>query len=465
MRGNLSPPEAASFVVVEAMIGVFYVVLTFLDLAAGVLSPCVRAGTVLRGMLKNGLSEASKKRVVIVGGSSGGLTALDELRGDSSLDITLISDRGYWEFTPGILRCYVRPSHLRAITCPLGAPGARLIVGRVIAIDGGEGADASAGCRESPGSITVDMGVEGTHRVEFDACIMATGSSYAGAVKPNHERTVDERLATMVREHARLNAAQSVIVVGAGLVGVELAAEIAAEYRGAKSVRLVDANAEMLRGAPERAQRLVARWLSAHGVEALLGRRVSKIGETEVQLEGGATLTADVVYKCLGSPPNCAPLAPSSPLSLDARGAALVDETLRVRGWRNLFAVGDCMTMPSCPEPKSGWLAEQHAIVAAANVRALLRRRPLARYPDAVAGRGARSARPVCISLGPHHAVFALNWLVIGGPVGGELAAAAKWLIERTQLLRARGSAVGAAFYRLMEPSMRWASRVVVGGA
>ena len=71
-------------------------------------------------------------------------------------------------------------------------------------------------------------------------------------------------------------------------------------------------------------------------------------------------------------------------------------------------------------------------------------RRGWQRYPEAVAGRNAKPAKIICVSLGRHHGVFALNWLVIGGPIGGELAAAAKWMIEWTQLLRARGTATGS---------------------
>jgi len=297
--------------------------------------------------------------------------------------------------------------------------------------------------------------------VPFDACILATGSSYAGGIKPQRERSIQERLATMEREHARLAAARSVIVVGGGLVGVELAAEIAAGFKekDQKSIRLVDRSKEVVKEMPPRARNLIAKWLTSHGVELLLSKSIEKIGDKEVVLETGEVLTADIVYRCLGAPPNSAPLTASSPASLDMRGAVLVDESLRVEGWENLFAVGDCMVQPSQPEMKSGWIAEQNAIVAAANVRLLLQNKPLVRYPDAVAGPNAKTSKPICVSLGRHHGVFALNWLVIGGPVGGELAAAAKWMIEWTQLLRARGSATGAGFYRVMEPCVRWASR------
>ena len=66
-------------------------------------------------------SEERQKRVVIVGASFGGLAAQRELSGRSDLKVSLIDYKSYFEYTPGILRCFVQPTFLKQLTCPLPA--------------------------------------------------------------------------------------------------------------------------------------------------------------------------------------------------------------------------------------------------------------------------------------------------------------------------------------------------------
>ena len=68
------------------------------------------------------------KEVVIVGASFGGLAAQRELSGRRDVRVRLIDFKNYFEYTPGALRCFVDPSYLAELTCPL--PRTRNEVGR-----------------------------------------------------------------------------------------------------------------------------------------------------------------------------------------------------------------------------------------------------------------------------------------------------------------------------------------------
>merc|ERR1712012_11260 len=58
-----------------------------------------------------------QRRVLIVGGSFAGLCAARDLR-DHYL-VTIVDAKEYFEYTPGVLRAYVKPKHLDALTFTL----------------------------------------------------------------------------------------------------------------------------------------------------------------------------------------------------------------------------------------------------------------------------------------------------------------------------------------------------------
>jgi hypothetical protein len=70
--------------------------------------------------------------------------------------------------------------------------------------------------------------------VGFDHLILATGSAYAPPIKApvGSQLRLDERLQALHEGARALQVAPSVVVVGGGLVGVELAAEIVTHYPG-----------------------------------------------------------------------------------------------------------------------------------------------------------------------------------------------------------------------------------------
>jgi cation diffusion facilitator CzcD-associated flavoprotein CzcO len=70
--------------------------------------------------------------------------------------------------------------------------------------------------------------LRGGSTIQFDFCVLCTGASYAAPIKSPMEAaaTVEQRRRQYKDTHEQLAAAQSVVVVGGGFVGVELAAEI-----------------------------------------------------------------------------------------------------------------------------------------------------------------------------------------------------------------------------------------------
>ena len=73
----------------------------------------------------------------------------------------------------------------------------------------------------------------GEQQVPFDYLVLAVGSTYADPIKPREsEPTLAERKNSWADAAGKLSEAHSVIIIGAGAVGVELAGELLVRQQG-----------------------------------------------------------------------------------------------------------------------------------------------------------------------------------------------------------------------------------------
>jgi NADH dehydrogenase FAD-containing subunit len=227
--------------------------------------------------------------------------------------------------------------------------------------------------RLSPESAVLDDGSE----VPFDYAVLATGSAIRGfeELKVSTRQSIGEREAYWRSEGQRLRQAASVVIVGGGPIGVELAGEIREAFPE-KSVTLIEQQAHLLPALGERAGAKAQRVLARLGVKVLTSQQAEVRGN-QVMLGSGTTLVADLVYRSLGV------LAQSDYLDTHYRAAvnqhnqAMVDQYLRLKGSANIFAVGD---VTDTPEIKLGAFAVSHAKLTVRNIRASLTTRELKPY-------------------------------------------------------------------------------------
>lgn len=186
-------------------------------------------------------------------------------------------------------------------------------------------------------------------RLAYDHLVLATGARNRVPPLPGIELDGVCYLRNLAETEAlkeRLAAAQHVVIVGAGFIGLEFAAIASAHGKPVHVVELVD--------------RVMARvvcpdtsayFADAHretGVEFSFGARVERIGGeggkvTHVVLSDGRDLPADLVLVSIGVVPN-EELAAAAGLAVE-NGVA-VDENLLTAD-PNISAIGDCAAFPS----------------------------------------------------------------------------------------------------------------------
>ncbi|GLT48661.1 hypothetical protein SLA2020_222710 [Shorea laevis] len=332
-----------------------------------------------------------KKKVVVVGGGVAGSLLAKSLQFDAN--VTLIDPKEYFEITWAGLRSMVEPSFAeRSVIYHRDY----LINGRIVTSTAANITDAEV--------LTADG-----ESIAYDYLVIATGH------KDSVPKTRAERLDLYKAENEKIKAARSILIVGGGPTGVELAGEIAVDFPD-KKVTIVHKGPRLLEFIGFKAAKKTLDWLKSKNVEVKLEQSVNlnsvSDGGKVYQTSAGETIEADCYFLCTGKPLGSAWLRETLlKTNLDKGGGLMVDEHLRVKGHKNIFAIGD---ITDIPELKQGYLAQSHASVVAKNLKLLMaggKESKMATYKPG-------SAMAI-VSLGRKEAVAQFPFMTVSGCIPG----------------------------------------------
>jgi len=323
--------------------------------------------------------------ILILGGGFGGVyTALHLERllrkqsKDRSVRVTLVSRDNYFLMTPLLFEAgsgVLEPRHTVNPIRPL-LKSTRFVEGEVERVDFDRRVVMA---RHESGFDPFEL--------PFDHLVFALGGITNRAIIPgselaipfktladgiflrNHVIDLFER-AEIELDEAKRRQLLTFVVIGAGLVGVELIGELTEfvptlkrSYPGIKaeeiSYHLVEAGPKVL---PE-----MERDLADHATEALKRRGVNVRTSVPVQrietdlviLPNDERITAATVILAAGVAPN--PLLKDTPLAKGKGGRIVVDATMRVPDRAGIWALGDCAAIPD-PDGKPYPTLAQHAM-------------------------------------------------------------------------------------------------------
>jgi NADH:ubiquinone reductase (H+-translocating) len=341
--------------------------------------------------------------VVVVGGGFAGFHAAKSLRrrlGDEA-EIVLVSPTDYFLYLPLLPEVAVGILEPRRISISLTAtlPGVRLVLGVVDRLD----------VERHRVGLTDP---EGRRReLDYDRLVISAGSvnkllPIPGVAEYAHGfRGIPEalylrdhlirqlELASETADPAERRARCTVLVVGAGYTGTEVAAhgklftdELADIHRslGDDPVHwlLLDVAPRVLPELDEHLSRTADAVLRERGVDVRMGVSIDEATEHGVRLTSGEQLETRTVVWCVGVRPD--PLVESLGLPTRA-GRLVVSEDLTVPGHPEILACGDAAAVPD--RARSGQptaMTAQHAVrqgtLAGRNVAASLRGERLRRY-------------------------------------------------------------------------------------
>ncbi len=206
-------------------------------------------------------------------------------------------------------------------------------------------------------AVSLDIGIAS------DLPDLAGYAEHAVAAKPLGDYA--ERWETFV---ARGIAAPRVVVIGAGVGGVELALASAFRLGRSAKVVLLEQGAMALPGVGQGARRALLAHLARAGVELLTNARPARIEADTVVLGDGRRLASDFTLAVAGARPQG--WLQDTGLSLH-QGFVAVGPTLQTSD-PAIFAAGDCAHMGFAPRPKAGVYAVRAAGVLLHNLRTSL---------------------------------------------------------------------------------------------
>ncbi len=344
------------------------------------------------------VNSRERRRIVILGSGFGGVYTARHLetlcRGRNDVEIVLVSRDNFLLMTPLLFEVCsgsLEPNHC---SFPVRAylRATRFVEATVEGVDldrrvvhvtaAGDTADLPYD------QLVLAMGAR-TNRT------MVPGSEHAFTIKNladalllrNHIIERFER-ADVERSPERKREQLTFVIIGGGLVGVELLGELTAFVDGVlpyyRHVERSEVHMVLLQGGPRIMPEIepkladYARGVltSQMGVDIRVGARVNAIERGKVYLQNETILSATTVLAA-GVVPS--PVVAALPLEKDHRGRAVVDATLRSTSHAQVWALGDCAVIPSpdgTPYPNLAQHALREAKQLARNIMAVLDGRP-----------------------------------------------------------------------------------------
>ena len=326
-----------------------------------------------------GTAPELRTRVVLVGAGHTHVQLLRHwiMEPDPAIDATLVIDTPiavYSGMAPGLVAGQYQRHELEIDAVPLArGAGVRVILAPCTGVE--------AAARR--------LLIEGREPLSFDLASFDVGSTVATLDLPGvREHTVPtrpiNRLAAEVegRVDALTGDRPSVIVVGSGAGGIELAFCIDARLRSRglePTTTIVEAGDGILPGYHPALSRRIEAAAQRRGIRTILGARVVAVEADSVRLEDGGQLDADLTFWVTGAA--SLPIFRDSDLPLDDGGFVRTRSTLQVEGHDHIFAVGDCATLTEHPErARAGVYAVRMGPYLIDNLERLLGGRRLRRY-------------------------------------------------------------------------------------
>ncbi|MBI2064273.1 MAG: NAD(P)/FAD-dependent oxidoreductase [Candidatus Yanofskybacteria bacterium] len=341
-------------------------------------------------------------KILILGGGFGGIRAALDLRKKlkDKAQITLIDKNGYHLFLPalyevasayGVKRDPFAVRLKKSICIPYSSifEGKNLdfIQDEVTKIDlNGKKVFADARVFEydylllALGSQTNDFGIPGVREYAYQF------------------KSIDDALMINKKIEGSVKRSSAsypvkIFICGGGFTGVELAAELSCCAKQitktnkikhkAHMVTLFEAGPKILPMIPDEKRQHLLRRLTKLGISVMENSPIEEVGPDFIKLKNGQSIDGDIIVWTAGIKAN--ELLRSVPgLPLSQNGKVVVEESLKVKGMENVFAVGDNVefidSKTQKPVPALAYVANDQGKVAAKNLINTIRGKALKQY-------------------------------------------------------------------------------------
>lgn len=265
-------------------------------------------------------------KTVIVGGGIGGVQASQILSGDKDQEVVLITNEDflpYWRMRLEEVVNGADPSSIEIHS-------QKWYEERNISLIRGEA--------QSIDRYNRLLFLKDGESVGYDNLIIAMGANPVRAPidGPQREYVLRNMREAIELRSALEEGAKSVAVIGAGLLGLELASGLAKKY-SVKATSIESQSSVLPKQLDPESGDFLKKRLKEIGVHIVLGSQARYAEAGRLLLDDGREIVADVLISSIGVRPD---VALAREASLDIKRGIVVDENLRTSD-KNIYAIGD----------------------------------------------------------------------------------------------------------------------------
>lgn len=298
----------------------------------------------------------SPTKVVIIGGGFGGISVAKSLK-STSLDVTIVDKRNHHLFQPLLYQVATAALSPGDVAVPIRSifsskDSIRTVLGEVEAIDKEEKL----------------LRFKSRSPLRYDYLVVASGSKYNYFGNNEWEehapglKSIDDAIAIRERLLYSLEIADQLssdedkepyltyAVIGAGPTGVEMAGAIAEiakrnmmrDYKNIDpdktKVYLIEAGPKVLLGYPDSLSKKAQQDLEEMGVTVILNQPVTDVKSDSVTAGDTVINTPNIIW---AAGVTSSPILDSLSVEQDKTGRIFVEDDLSVKGYPNIFVIGD----------------------------------------------------------------------------------------------------------------------------
>lgn len=334
-------------------------------------------------------------KVVIIGGGYAGIYALRELVKNKNIKITLIDKHTYHNLQPEVYDLIANKSTIADVTIDL--------------ITLCMGFDHSYLEYKNLKVSNIDFNIKKIHTdeeetIDFDYLILAAGArtffpesveglNHLNDIKKLHQaiffkQSFENELFKKIKEEAKQCDDTHIAVVGAGLSGVEIAAEMA--YNSKKffkrgnfscdnlKISLISSSDTILPGFSPKLIGMSHNRLKSLGINVITNTKLVKCDDGYLHLSNGTKLYSSFLIFTGGIA--ASRLSNKMDVDKNSRGQLIVNEYLQSTSYENVFAIGDIAEIKNAEGkmmPPCVTIARESGITAGKNILRLIKNKPM----------------------------------------------------------------------------------------
>jgi len=342
-------------------------------------------------------------KIVIIGGGFCGAWVAKKLEKNKNHEVTLIDAKEYFEYSPSLWKLLLDTSIYKHLSTPHAVylRNTRVVTDLLVAV--------------TPTIVQTKK-----EKIPFDYLVIATGIDYPIFLKNTRNVFAVKSGQDVMKHTQQVIKANTILIIGGGLIGVEVAGELAT-HAPTKQIIVIHPFRTLLERNIPAVSGYAKKFLEEKGVELIFNEKIVDYKKGVFLTNTNRSIKADVGIWCGGI--RCNPwFMKEFPDSIFTEKKALkVNHYLQLTGYQQIFVGGD---VNDIHEEKTAAAADRQAIFITANILRMIKGKKPYRYKPILL--------PMDISLGRYNAIIVYPPFVLPGVI----AAIVKKLVEKIAMLR-----------------------------